>query len=139
MYLDKGKTEWDSQLVAAVNAYFYLTGVSVPDQRYEEFLDISGARFGEPDIEVIWRLLGIEIDEKKEIESMHDLAIWKYYEGLLESGKSFGLTKLTLGMVKTFNMAPEHRYMTGEVLMKFLHLNQDGTEPRWNVRSYKLL
>ena len=61
-YIDKNKFHSDCQLVSAVNAYYYLTGITIDDNKYEKFIDLCGCRYGSAIyIEKIYRALDMEI------------------------------------------------------------------------------
>lgn len=61
-FRQKNKTEGDCQLISAVNAYYFLTGKYVSDDRYEKFIDLCRCKHGSAiSIEKVWKKLGIGI------------------------------------------------------------------------------
>ena len=66
-YLNSNKTPFDCQLVTAINAYYYLTGKTIPQNsdQYDEFVKIAkcdhGAAIG---IEKIWKKLNLKVIKK---------------------------------------------------------------------------
>lgn len=61
-YIKKNRTEGDCQLVAAVNAYHFLTGKRITDRRYERLIDLCGCRYGSAiSIEKVHADLGVEV------------------------------------------------------------------------------
>jgi len=71
-FINKNKTEGDCQLVSTVNAYYHLTGKTIPSEKYEEFIDLCGCRHGSTmSIEKVWRKLGLKII--KRYDSLFDV------------------------------------------------------------------
>lgn len=64
-YINKNKAGSDCQLVTAVNAYYYLTGDFIDDDKYEELADLCCCRTGAAiKIEKVWDELGIEVKDE---------------------------------------------------------------------------
>ena len=63
-YHNSNKTPFDCQLVTAVNAYYYLTGKTIPQdsEKYDELVELTGCAHGAAiSIEKAWDKLGIKV------------------------------------------------------------------------------
>lgn len=67
-YRHKNVVGQDCHLVAVVNAYSYLTGKLISEQEYEEFVDLSGCRYGTViKIEPVLDRLGMRVEEQNDL------------------------------------------------------------------------
>lgn len=140
MWRERNQTEFDSQLITLCNAYFHLTGQSIPDSKYTELLHLCNGYGEEIVTDVIFDVLGLQVTEQKEISNIIELTYWNFYEArtyLRNKPHSFGLKRLQIGMIRTFNYSDEHRYVFGNDLIGILATQEDDI-PIWNVRSFGL-
>ena len=152
-YIKENKfKESDCQLVTACNAYYHLTG-NVIDQYepyYEELKILAGCVAGSCiNISKVWKELGI-CEDKRYIRIQYDeifkencffeMTIWHKYYGFhsiaaVDYNKKCDALRITNFKYETSLKG----WIFWEDLKHYLCLNIDGSKPKYNFRTFKLL
>jgi hypothetical protein len=149
-YISSNRTEGDCQLVTAVNAYYYLTGKTVSEKRYEKFVDVAKCRHGSAiSIGDVWKKLGIR-EEKRYCHIFCTIEKGKRFLPLEINvwHKCFGFHSVLAveweWRTEALRVTNFRRVVsnTGWIFLEDLHHfvidNPDKGEPRWQCRKLGL-
>lgn len=139
----------DCQLVTTVNAYYHLTNniIEQKSEQYKELAELAGCCYGSCiDITKVWKKLNIIEDKRFYI---NDLQLYLMSNCFIEANvwhKKYGFHSIAIIdyldekqkiKVTNFKYETKNGWISLKKLKKFIVLNPNKDEPRWEFRTFK--